>query len=439
MAFKARKVLILGAAGRDFHNFNCLYRDNEFYNVVAFTAAQIPDIAGRQYPAVLAGKLYPNGIPILEESKMEELIKEHEIDEVILSYSDVSHQFVMELASKTIAAGADFTLGGSRPTMLKSTKPVIAICSVRTGCGKSQTSRVVVAALKKMGLKVVVVRHPMPYGDLAAQAVQRFATMDDLIVHKCTIEEREEYEPHIETGAIVFAGVDYHAILKAAEAEADVILWDGGNNDIPFYKPDLHITIADPLRPGHETSYYPGMANLLMADVVVINKVDSAKPEDLEVVRANIAKWNPTAKVVEAESEVTLETEYDLKGVKTLVIEDGPTLTHGHMSIGAGSVIAKRRSADIVDPTPYAVGSIKQTYEDHPHCKGILPAMGYFEQQLKDLNDTVAAVPADVILVGTPIDLSKLINDPRPMIRVRYELKQVRGPALEDLVAEAVK
>jgi predicted GTPase len=439
MATSVRKVLILGAAGRDFHNFNCLYRDNDLYRVVAFTATQIPDIAGRRYPAVLAGSLYPEGIPIVEESAMESLIRDHGIDDVLFSYSDVSHQYVMELGSRAMAAGANFVLAGGRPTMLKSSKPVVAVCAVRTGCGKSQTSRAVSAALRALGLKVAVVRHPMPYGDLVAQAVQRFATTQDLIDHKCTIEEREEYEPHIETGSVVFAGVDYHAILKAAEAEADVVLWDGGNNDMPFFAPNLLITVTDPLRPGHETSFYPGMANLLMADVVVINKVDSAKPEDLATVRASIAKWNPNAKLVEAESEITLDQPIELAGVKTLVVEDGPTLTHGGMPIGAGFVLAKRRGADIVDPTPYAVGSIRGTYEKYPHCQGILPAMGYSDRQVQELAQTIAATPADVVLVGTPIDLGKLIADGRPMIRVRYELKQVRGPDLGDLVAAAVR
>jgi predicted GTPase len=434
MAGHPRKVVIVGAAGRDFHNFNCLYRDNEGFDVVAFTAAQIPDIAGRKYPAVLAGKLYPNGIPIFEESELETLIREHNVDDVVFSYSDVSHQTVMEIGERAIAAGANYVLAGSRDTALVSKKPVICVCAIRTGCGKSQTSRYVVDILHEMGLKVAVIRHPMPYGDLAVQAVQRFASYEDLAKHKCTIEEREEYEPHMEAGSVLFAGVDYHAILKAAEAEADVILWDGGNNDMPFYKPNLFITVLDPLRPGHEIGYYPGMANLLMADVLVINKIDSATPADMEIVKNSITKWNPKAPVIEAESVVSLDEDVPLKGVKVLVVEDGPTLTHGGMKIGAGWVVAKRGGAEIVEPLQYAVGSIKATYEKYPHCSAILPAMGYSPQQLADLNETVKRTPADLIIVGTPIDLRKLLNDPRKMVRVRYDLKPVRGPKLADLI-----
>jgi predicted GTPase len=439
MANDVRKILVLGAAGRDFHNFNCLYRDNDAFRVVAFTATQIPDIAGRCYPAALAGRLYPEGIPILEESEMEALIHKHGVDDVVFSYSDVSFQTVMQLGSRAMAAGANFVLAGSRPTMLPSSKPVVAVCAVRTGCGKSQTSRFVAEVLRNKGLKVAVVRHPMPYGDLAAQAVQRFASAEDLNFHKCTIEEREEYEPHIEAGSVVFAGVDYHAILKAAEAEADVVLWDGGNNDMSFFAPDLLITVTDPLRPGHETTYYPGMANLLMADVVVVNKVDSATPQDLDIVRASIARWNPKAQVVEAESDITTDQPIELAGRKVLVIEDGPTLTHGDMKIGAGYVLAKRGNAEIIDPSPYAVGTIRQTYEKYPHCKGILPAMGYSERQIRELSETIAATPAELILVGTPIDLSRLIQDSRPMIRIRYDLKPVRGPNLVDIVSNLSK
>jgi predicted GTPase len=425
-----RKVLILGAAGRDFHNFNCVYRDNDAYRVVAFTAAQIPDIAGRKYPAVLAGRLYPEGIPIVDEADLETLIAQHHIDDVVFSYSDVSFQTVMELGSRAVAAGANYVLLGARETMVASSKPVVAVCAVRTGCGKSQTSRYVTEELKKLGKKVAVIRHPMPYGDLAAQAVQRFATVQDLVDHKCTIEEREEYEPHIEAGSVVFAGVDYHAILKAAEAEADVILWDGGNNDIPFYKPDLHITVTDPLRPGHETQYH----------VIVVNKIDAATPADLATVRASIAKWNPGAKVIEAESTITLDKPYALKGVKVLVVEDGPTLTHGGMPIGAGAVLAQREGAIMVEPLPYAVGSIKDTYAKYPHCAGILPAMGYGDKQVRELAETIRAIPAELVLVGTPIDLSMLVENPgKPMVRVRYDLKPVRGPSLGALVAAAVK
>lgn len=438
MAVEPKKVLILGAAGRDFHNFNCLYRDNPAYRVVAFTATQIPDIAGRKYPAELAGELYPDGIPIMEENELEKIVAENEVDEVLFSYSDVSHQHVMELGARTMAAGAHYILAGSRDTMLPSTKPVIAVCAVRTGCGKSQTSRYVTEVLKKAGKKVAVIRHPMPYGDLAEQAVQRFASKDDLVKHKCTIEEREEYEPHIESGSIVFAGVDYHQILKAAEAEADVILWDGGNNDMPFYKPDLHITVTDPLRPGHETRYYPGMTNLIMADAIVVNKVDSAKPEDLETVKASIAKWNPGAKVVFAESEITLDEVIDLAGKDVLVVEDGPTLTHGEMALGAGYVLAKRLGANVISPFKYAVNTIASTYAKYPHCKEILPAMGYSPQQINDLNATVSAVPADIVLVGTPIDLRRLLTDDKKMVRVRYDLKPVSGASLDDLVGSVL-
>lgn len=438
MANPRKKVVIVGAAGRDFHNFNCVYRGNEAYEVVAFTAAQIPDIAGRRYPAVLAGNLYPEGIPIVDESDLESLIHKHDVDEVVFAYSDVSHQTVMEIGSRVLAAGANYVLLGARDTMLVSTKPVIAVCAVRTGCGKSQTSRFVAEALRSAGKKVAVIRHPMPYGDLAAQAVQRFATVEDLVAHKCTIEEREEYEPHIETGSVVFAGVDYHAILKAAEAEADVILWDGGNNDLSFYKPDLQITVTDPLRPGHETTFHPGMTNLLLADVIVINKIDSATPEALATVKASIAKWNPKAGIVEAESTVTLDRPMELKGKRVLVVEDGPTLTHGGMPIGAGFVLAQRAGAILVDPTEHAVGSILATYAKYPHCKQILPAMGYGDKQLAELAETIRNTPADVVLVGTPIDLGRLIQDSKPMVRVRYDLKPVAGPSLADLVTRAI-
>jgi predicted GTPase len=438
MANSRKKVVIVGAAGRDFHNFNCAYRDNEAYDVVAFTAAQIPDIAGRRYPAVLAGHLYPEGIPIVDESELENLIHAHNVDEVVFAYSDVSHQTVMEIGSRVLAAGANYVLLGARDTMIPSCKPVVAVCAVRTGCGKSQTSRFVAEALRAAGKKVAVIRHPMPYGDLAAQAVQRFATVQDLVDHKCTIEEREEYEPHIETGSVVFAGVDYHAILKAAEAEADVILWDGGNNDMSFYKPDLLITVTDPLRPGHETTFHPGMTNLLMADVIVINKIDSASAEALATVKASIARWNPKAAIVEAESTVTLDHPMDLKGKRVLVVEDGPTLTHGGMPIGAGFVLAQRAGAILVDPTEHAVGSILATYAKYPHCKQILPAMGYGDKQLEELAETIRNTPADVVLVGTPIDLGRLIQDTKPMVRVRYELTPVAGPDLAALVVKAI-
>ncbi|MBM4397112.1 MAG: GTPase [Deltaproteobacteria bacterium] len=435
----ARKVLIMGAAGRDFHNFNCVYRNNDAFRVVAFTATQIPDIAGRKYPAELAGRLYPDGIPIHDEADTVRLVREHGVDDVVFAYSDVSNQYVMERAARANAAGANFVLLGSRDTMLVSKKPVIGVCAVRTGSGKSQTSRFVAGVLRAMGRKVAVVRHPMPYGDLAKQAVQRFATFDDLAAHDCTIEEREEYEPHVEKGSVVFAGVDYHAILKAAEAEADVILWDGGNNDLPFYKPSLFVTVADPLRPGHERTYHPGAANFLAADVIVINKVDSADAAGLDAVRRSAAELNPGAAVVEAASEITTDQPAAIRGKKVLVVEDGPTLTHGGMHIGAGWVLATREGAgEIVDARPYAVGSIRDTYTKYPHVQTILPAMGYSERQVRELEQTIAAVPADVIVVGTPIDLGRLVRDARPMVRVRYELKQVAGPALEGLVARVV-
>jgi len=434
-----RKVVIVGAAGRDFHNFHCLYRDNEAYRVVAFTAAQIPDIAGRTYPASLAGSLYPDGIPIVDESELENLVRRHQVDEVVFSYSDVSHQHVMEIGSRVIAAGAHYVLAGARPTMLPSRKPVIAVCAVRTGCGKSQTSRFVAAVLREQGWKVAVVRHPMPYGDLAAQAVQRFAEAADLDRHHCTIEEREEYEPHLENGSLVFAGVDYHRILAEAEAEADVILWDGGNNDLPFYRPDLHIVVTDPLRPGHETTFYPGMANLLMADVVVINKVDSASQEALQTVRGSISRWNPRAGVVEAESTIRLDRPVDLKGKRVLVVEDGPTLTHGQMPIGAGFVLARREGAVLVDPTVHAVGSIRATYEKYPHCRQVLPAMGYGDRQIAELAETIARTDADLVLIGTPIDLGRLIQVDKPMVRVRYDLKPIAGIDLAARVQQAVR
>lgn len=436
MAVTPRKVLIMGAAGRDFHNFNCVYRDNNSYRVVAFTATQIPDIAGRRYPAVLAGSLYRDGIPIYDEFELEVLIRKYDVDEVVFAYSDVPHVLVMDRASRAIAAGARFVLLGPKETMLKASVPVIAVCAVRTGCGKSQTSRFVCDALSRAGKKVAVVRHPMPYGDLASQAVQRFASKEDLAIHKCTIEEREEYEPHLERGWVVFAGVDYHAILETAQAEADIILWDGGNNDLPFYRPDLHITLVDPLRPGHETTYHPGEANLLMAHVVVINKVDSASPEGLEAVRSSIARLNPTAKIVEAASEITLEPALDLAGKRVLVVEDGPTLTHGEMGFGAGVVAARRAGAELVDPRPYAVGSIRETFTRYPHIGALLPAMGYSERQMHELEATIAATPADVVIVGTPIDLAKLLKIDKPFTRACYELRQVAGPDLKEIVTE---
>jgi len=432
----ARKVLIMGAAGRDFHNFNCVYRNNDQYRVVAFTANQIPGIAGRKYPAQLAGGLYPNGIPIHDEADLVRLIREYGVDDVVFAYSDVSNQYVMERAARVIASGANFVLLGARDTMLQATRPVVAVCAVRTGAGKSQTSRHIAGVLRAMGKRVAVVRHPMPYGDLARQAVQRFVTMEDLARQGCTIEEREEYEPHIERGSVVFAGVDYHAILKAAEAEADVILWDGGNNDLPFFKPDLLITVADPLRPGHELTYYPGASNFILADVIVINKVDAANRSQIEAVRDSAARLNPGAAVIEAASELSCDQVELIRGKKVLVVEDGPSVTHGEMPTGAGYALATREGAsEVLDPRPWAVGSIRETFAKYPHLGPVLPAMGYSESQLSELKATMAAVPADVIVVGTPIDLRRLVSIERPTVRVRYEFRQVAGPAIEELVA----
>ncbi len=397
-----RKVIIMGAAGRDFHNFNVYFRDNPDYEVVAFTATQIPDIEGRVYPPELAGKLYPNGIPIEPESKLVELIKKHQIDEVILAYSDLSHQYVMERAAIVTSAGADFKLMGPNHTMIKSSKPVVAVCAVRTGCGKSQTTRRVLDILRSKGLRVVSIRHPMPYGNLVEQKVQRFATYEDLDKYRCTIEEREEYEPHIDRKSIIYAGVDYEAILRSAEAEnPDVILWDGGNNDFPFYKPDLLIVVADPHRPGHEVSYYPGMTNLLMADVVVINKEETADPEGIEMVRKNIEKWNPKAVVVDASSPIFVEDYQAIKGKRVLVVEDGPTLTHGEMRYGAGYVAARKFGAkEIIDPRPFAVGSIVETYKKYNHLDVILPAMGYGEKQIRELEQTINSSDAELVVIG---------------------------------------
>lgn len=429
-----RKVIIMGAAGRDFHDFNCVYRDNGDYRVVAFTAAQIPDIAGRRYPSELAGDGYPDGIPVRDESELESLIAREGIDEVVFAYSDVTHNHVMGCASRVIAAGADFRLLGARETSLKSRRPVVSVCAVRTGCGKSQTSRAIAALLRERRQRVAVIRHPMPYGDLSRQAVQRFTRMEDLVEADCTIEEREEYEPHIAQGSAVFAGVDYHAILERAEADADVILWDGGNNDLPFYVPDLHVVVADPLRSGHEKTYHPGQANVMMADVVIINKVDSAEPDDIRELRASIANLNPKAQIIEAQSEITTDPAVAIAGKDVLVVEDGPTLTHGGMSFGAGAVFAERHGARLVDPRQWAVGSIRDTFERYPHVGSVLPAMGYSDSQVDELRETIESTPADLVVVGTPIDLGCLIQVDRPTVRVCYELKQVSGPSLDDLV-----
>jgi predicted GTPase len=433
------RVLILGAAGRDFHNFNTYYRDNADFTVVAFTATQIPDIAGRAYPAVLAGKLYPAGIPIFDEAELVDVIKREKPDVAVFSYSDVKHETVMHLASLCIAMGVDFQLLGADKTMVKSTKPVIAITAVRTGAGKSQTTRYISRILKAMGKKVVAIRHPMPYGDLAIQACQRFADYSDLDLHKCTIEEREEYEPHIDNGFIIYSGVDYEQIVRQAEQEADVILWDGGNNDLPFYACDLHIVIADPLRTGHEMLYHPGEANFRMADVIVINKCDSAQEADIVAIEANAKKFNPSALVIRANSPVTCEKPEMVRGKNVLIIEDGPTLTHGSMSIGAGVVAARNCGAGkIVDPTPFAVASIAATYLKYPNAQGILPAMGYGDAQVRDLEATIDATPCDVVLSATPIDITRVLKVNKPMVRATYELAEVTPGQLETAVKKAL-
>jgi len=432
-----RRILIMGAAGRDFHNFNVLYRNNEAIEVVAFTATQIPDIEGRVYPAELAGKLYPAGIPIHAEEELVSLIKSLRVDEVVFSYSDVPHTYVMHKASEVIAAGAAFSMQGAVQTMVKSHKPVVAVCAVRTGVGKSQTTRKVCDTLKAMGKKVVAVRHPMPYGDLTAQVCQRFATYADLDHHKCTIEEREEYEPHIDRGVIVYAGIDYERILRAAEQEADVIVWDGGNNDTPFFKPDVHITLVDPHRPGHELLYHPGESNLRMADVIVINKIETANPESISQVRESVAKINPSAVVIDGASPIYVEDMNLLRGKRVLVIEDGPTLTHGEMAYGAGVVAAKKFGAqEIVDPRPYAVGTIKTTFEKYSHMGALLPAMGYGGKQIAELESTIAATPCDTVLIATPIDLRRVLKINKNTTRVRYELQEIGKPTLQDVLAK---
>lgn len=435
-----RRVLILGAAGRDFHNFNTYYRDNAAFKVVAFTATQIPDIAGRKYPAELAGKLYPAGIPIFDEADLVEVIKREKPDVAVFSYSDVKHETVMHLASLCTAMDVDFELLGAKKTMIKCAKPVIAITAVRTGAGKSQTTRYISHILKSLGKKVVAIRHPMPYGDLAAQACQRFAAYSDLDLHKCTIEEREEYEPHIDNGFVIYSGVDYEQIIRNAEKEADVVLWDGGNNDLPFYECALHIVIADPLRSGHEMMYHPGEANFRRADVIVINKCDSANEEDIKAIEENAKLYNPKAIVIRANSPVSCEKPEMVKGKNVLVIEDGPTLTHGSMSIGAGVVASKNcGAAKIVDPTPYAVASIAATYKKYPNAQGILPAMGYGDAQVKDLEKTIDATPCDVVLSATPIDITRVLKVNKPMVRATYELAEVKKGQLEEAVKKILK
>ncbi|MHC4942347.1 MAG: cyclic 2,3-diphosphoglycerate synthase [Planctomycetota bacterium] len=435
----ATRVLIMGAAGKDFHVFNTCYRDNEAFEVVAFTATQIPNIEGRTYPGVLAGKLYPDGIPIMPEEDLEKIIKDEKVDEVIFAYSDVSLEYLEERRKCAEAAGAGFDTFDIEKTMIPSSKPVIAICAVRTGCGKSQTTRYIMRILKKLGKKVVAIRHPMPYGDLAAQAVQRFAELADLEKHKCTIEEIEEYEPHIKNGGVVYAGVDYGAILKEAEKEADVILWDGGNNDTPFYKPDLHVVVADPLRPGHEMSYFPGDVNFKMGNLIIINKMDQAKTEDVESILANLKNVNPKAAVVKADSPLTVADPSQIKDKRVLVVEDGPTLTHGGMKIGAGTVAARQHGAkELVDPRPYLVGTLKETFQKYPDIGTLLPAMGYGDEQCADLQATIDKCDCDVVVIGTPIDLGRIIKIGKPSVRVLYELAERDGNQMEDLVKKAI-
>jgi predicted GTPase len=429
------RTLIMGAAGRDFHNFNVAFRDSSEYEVVAFTATQIPDIEGRIYPAQLAGLQYPAGIPIYAESDLLKLIKDLQVDQVVFAYSDVPHEYVMHKASQVLAAGADFRIMGLKATQIKSKKPVVSVCAVRTGSGKSQTTRRVSLILRNMGYKVAAIRHPMPYGDLVKQSVQRFAAYSDLDKFECTIEEREEYEPHLDNGVIVYAGVDYGKILRQAEEEVDIILWDGGNNDFPFYVSDMQIVVADPHRPGHEITYHPGETNVRAADVFVINKVDTASPESVIQVRRNLRLANPKATIVEAASPLFIDNPAEVQGKRVLVIEDGPTLTHGEMAYGAAWVAAQRfGAAEIIDPRPYAVGSIKATYEKYPTTGNVLPAMGYGDKQIRELEKTINAVDCDLVLVGTPIDLTRVLKIKKPSQRVRYELQEIGQPTLEDLL-----
>jgi len=431
-----KKVLILGAAGRDFHNFNVIFRNNLDYQVVAFTATQIPDIAGRLYPRELAGRLYPEGIPIYEEKDLEQLIADEDIDTVVFSYSDISYPALMHLASRAVAAGVDFWLLGTEHTQLKAAVPVVSVCATRTGCGKSPVSRLVAAKLRELGHRPVVIRHPMPYGNLVEQAVQRFAKLEDLDSQQCTIEEREEYEPHIRLGTVVYAGVDYELILRRAEKEADVILWDGGNNDTPFYASDLEIVVVDPHRPGHELAYFPGEVNLRRADVVVVNKVDTAAPRDIETVRRNIQLANPKATVIEMACRVSVPNPEMIKGKRVLVVEDGPTLTHGEMPYGAGVVAARQCGAlELVAPRPFAIGSIRGTYERYAHLNSLLPAMGYSAIQRHELEETIRATPCDLVVVATPIDLVRVIKIDKPSVRVTYEVEELTKPGLGEKLA----
>ncbi len=429
----------MGAAGRDFHNFNVFFRNNPEYEVVAFTATQIPFIENRRYPPELAGDLYPEGIPIYPEEELPRLVREHNVDVVVFAYSDVSHEYVMNRASTALAAGADFWLLGPRSTMLKSSKPVISVGAVRTGAGKSPTSRRVASILKSRGLRVVVVRHPMPYGDLAKQAVQRFASMEDLDRYGVTIEEREEYEPHLAMGNVVYAGVDYERILREAEKEADVILWDGGNNDFPFFESDLHIVVADPLRAGHERRYHPGEANLRMADVVIISKVDSAPMESVLQVLKSVRELNPRARIIRAAMPITVEDPGAIEGKKVVAVEDGPTLTHGEMSFGAAVVASRLHGGILVDPTPYFVGTLRDALRKYPQIKNYVPALGYSEEQIRDLRETLNSVPADLIVSATPVDLTRLMELNKPVVRVRYEIQEIGRPTLEDVIEEFLR
>jgi len=437
---KKDRVIIMGAAGRDFHNFNVYFRNNSNYEVVAFTATQIPDIAGRKYPPELSGPLYPEGIPIYLEEDLSDLIKKNEIDQVILAYSDLPHQYVMDKASIVLSSGADFRLMGPKNTMLKAKIPVVSICAVRTGCGKSQTTRKVSEILKRNGYKIAVIRHPMPYGDLREQIWQRYETYADLDCYNCTIEEREEYEPHIDRGNILYAGVDYQEILTRAEKEADLILWDGGNNDLPFYQPDLHIVVTDPHRAGHEMTYYPGEANLRMADVVVINKIDTAELDKINLLRENIHLLAPEAILIEAASPLTVDHSEFIRGKRVLVVEDGPTLTHGGMKYGAGIMAAQKFGAkEIIDPRPYAVGSIAETYVKYPDIGILLPAMGYGKKQVQELEETINAADCDLVIIGTPIDLTRIIQINKKSIRVKYELQEIGRPNLEEVLNQKFK
>ncbi len=436
---KEDRIIIMGAAGRDFHNFNTYFRDNPAYQVVAFTAAQIPDIEGRLYPPSLAGSRYPEGIPIYAEEELAELIKKHNVDQVVFAYSDVRHEYVMHQASLVMACGADFRLMGPKTTLLKSKRPVVAVTAVRTGSGKSQTTRYVAQKLTEAGKKVVVIRHPMPYGNLEEQVCMRFVTYEDLDRFQCTIEEREEFEPHIDNGIIVYAGIDYEVILRQAEEEADVILWDGGNNDIPFYVSDLHIAIVDPHRAGHESSYHPGETNLRMADIIIINKIDSADPAKVEEVKDAIEKNNPKATVILANSPISVDQPELIKGKKVLVVEDGPTLTHGEMAYGAGVIAAEKLGAsELIDPRQYAVGSIKKTFDKYNHLSKLLPAMGYGKIQIQELEQTINSSPADVVVIGTPIDLRRVMSIDKPAVRVRYDLEEIGTQQLKELLTKIV-